>query len=221
MPFLSRVAAIATVTLSVAGLIAPGSAVQAAELAHAALVAPSIASLNIPAVDPVPSLPANPAATTQATPVEATADADAQDGDDIAYPTLAAAVAAQEVSGDAGEQLRCLAGAVYFESKGEPLAGQLAVAKVILNRAESGRFGDTPCAVVKQRGQFSFVRGGRIPAIDTGRPAYRTAMAIAKVAMDDAWESSCGGALYFHARRVSPGWHRTQVASIGNHVFYR
>ena len=56
-----------------------------------------------------------------------------------------------------------MAGAIYFEAKGEPLSGQLAVAEVILNRAKSGRFPKAICSVVTQRGQFSFVRGGRIP----------------------------------------------------------
>src|SRR3546814_1697830 len=62
-------------------------------------------------------------------------------------------------------ELRCLAGAVYFESRGESLAGQLAVAHVIINRAESGRFPSSYCGVVHQRSQFSFVRGGKMPSI--------------------------------------------------------
>ena len=50
----------------------------------------------------------------------------------------AAAVAAQDAA-DADEPTRCLAGAIYFEAKGEPIDGQLAVAEVIMNRAKSGR----------------------------------------------------------------------------------
>ena len=79
-------------------------------------------------------------------------------------------------------ELECLAGAVYFESKGEPLSGQLAVANVIINRTKSGRFPTSICSVVKQPGQFSFVRGGRIPAVGANAQ-YRTATAIAKVAL--------------------------------------
>ena len=52
----------------------------------------------------------------------------------------------------------CLAKAVYFESKGEPLNGQLAVAEVVMNRAKSGRFANTLCGVVKQPSQFSLDR---------------------------------------------------------------
>ena len=82
-------------------------------------------------------------------------------------------------------QHECLAGAVYFESKGEPLRGQLSVAEVILNRARSGRFPASVCGVVKQRGQFSFVRGGRIPAIARASLAWKRAVAIAHIARED------------------------------------
>lgn len=118
-------------------------------------------------------------------------------------------------------EMECLAGAVYFESKGEPLAGQLAVAEVIINRARSGRFPSSYCGVVKQRGQFSFVRGGRLPAIPRGTAAWRKAVAIAHIATKDLATGNVPRALFFHARRVSPGWKLTRVASVGNHIFYR
>ncbi len=112
---------------------------------------------------------------------------------------------------------RCLAEAVYFESRGEPLEGQLAVAQAIINRVESGRFADTVCGVVAQPGQFSFnrnaARGGR---------DWTVAQAIAAVAMRDLWHEVAPRAMSFHAVRVSPGWRdRTRVATIGRHVFYR
>lgn len=115
----------------------------------------------------------------------------------------------------------CLAGAVYFEAKGEPLDGQLAVASVILNRAQSGRFPSSICGVVFQRSQFSFVRGNGFPPIARGSRDWREAVAIAKIARNDMWESTVDNALYFHARRVSPGWRLSRIATIGNHVFYR
>ena len=115
----------------------------------------------------------------------------------------------------------CLAGAVYFEAKGEPLRGQLAVAEVILNRAASGRFPTTICGVVKQRSQFSFVRGGRIPAIPRASEAWRKAVAVAHIARERLAATHVGKAMFFHARYVSPGWRRPRVASIGNHIFYR
>ena len=121
----------------------------------------------------------------------------------------------------ADREQHCLAGAIYFESKGEPLDGQLAVAHVILNRAKSGRFASSICGVVHQRGQFSFVRGGSMPAIARGSNNWRTAVAIAKIAQADLWNASTDNALFFHARRVSPGWRMARVGTIGNHVFYR
>jgi spore germination cell wall hydrolase CwlJ-like protein len=139
----------------------------------------------------------------------------------VAFATLGAAVAAQDTPGQLDSELECLAGATYFESRGEPLEGQLAVAEVIINRAESGRFANSICGVVHQRGQFSFVRGGKMPSINRGSRAWREALAVAQVAQDEAWESSASDALFFHARRVSPKWRLKRVATVGNHIFYR
>ena len=124
---------------------------------------------------------------------------------------------------DAGSrELECLATGIYFESKSEPLAGQLAVGKVIANRADSGgRFPGTYCGVLFQRGQFSFVHGRTLPKVSRANRQWQTAVAIAKIVDQDLKESAVGNALFFHARYVSPGWRMKRVASIGNHVFYR
>jgi N-acetylmuramoyl-L-alanine amidase len=124
-------------------------------------------------------------------------------------------------TGTSDEETDCLARAVYWESKGEPLTGQLAVADVIINRSQSGRFASTICGVVRQRGQFSFVRGGHIPAAPQGSRDWRTAVAIAQIARQDLAGDAAPRALFFHARSVHPGWRLTRVASVGNHVFYR
>ncbi len=120
-------------------------------------------------------------------------------------------------------QLRCLAGAVYFEARGEELAGQLAVAQVIVNRTEDGRFPRSYCGVVAQRGQFSFMRGSRMPAVREGSRAWDRAVAVAQIAHKGLWESEAEGAVFFHARHVNPGWSRTKtrLAQIDRHVFYR
>jgi spore germination cell wall hydrolase CwlJ-like protein len=130
---------------------------------------------------------------------------------------------AQLRSADAGSrELECLATGIYFESKGEPLAGQLAVGKVIANRADSGgRFPSTYCGVLFQRGQFSFVHGRTLPKVSHSNRNWQTAVAIAKIVDQDLKESPAEDALFFHARYVAPGWHAKRVASIGNHVFYR
>ncbi|MGQ5700445.1 cell wall hydrolase [Sandaracinobacteroides sp. A072] len=116
--------------------------------------------------------------------------------------------------------LKCLATAVYFESKGEPLEGQLAVAEVILNRVEDGRFGRDICSVVKAPYQFSFVRGGKLPA-PRDMNAYETAEAIAVIAASASWQEVVGGATHFHARYVNPRWKLQRVAAVGQHIFYR
>lgn len=129
---------------------------------------------------------------------------------------------AQLRSNDAGSrELDCLAGAIYFESKSESLQGQLAVGHVIANRAASGRFPSSYCGVVYQRSQFSFVRGRSMPYINKSSLQYRNAVAIAKIVDEELKPSPVGKALFFHARRVSPGWKLTRVSTLGNHIFYR
>jgi Cell Wall Hydrolase len=135
--------------------------------------------------------------------------------------SLAALVSKHGGASDLSAEQRCLAGAVYFESKGESLPGQLAVARVVLARTKSGRFPASICGVVYQRSQFSFVRGGKMPRIDTGGAHWRNAVAISKIALDNSWKSPVEGALFFHARYVSPGWKLKRIGTIDNHVFYR
>jgi spore germination cell wall hydrolase CwlJ-like protein len=130
---------------------------------------------------------------------------------------------AQLRTGEAGShEIECLATGIYFESKSEPLAGQLAVGKVIANRAKSGgRFPPSYCGVLFQRGQFSFVHSGHLPAVPHANKQWQTAVALAKIVDQGLQSSVAGNALFFHARYVSPGWRLKRVASIGNHVFYR
>lgn len=145
------------------------------------------------------------------------------DQDDVvpSASSLAELVRLQDVSEPLNAEERCLAGAVYFESKGESLPGQLAVARVVMARAKSGRFPTTLCGVVYQKSQFSFVRGGAMPPIATGSNHWRNAVAISKIALNGSWKSPVEGALFFHARHVSPGWRLTRLGSIDNHIFYR
>jgi hypothetical protein len=139
----------------------------------------------------------------------------------LSASSLAELVRAHDTSGSLSAEERCLAGAVYFESKGESLSGQLAVARVVMARAKSGRFPSTLCGVVYQKSQFSFVRGGGMPPISIDSNNWRNAVAISKIALDDSWKSPVEGALFFHARHVSPGWRLTRLGSIDNHIFYR
>ena len=135
---------------------------------------------------------------------------------------LSSMVAQLRASDPGSRELECLAVGVYFESKSEPLAGQLAVGKVIANRANSkGRFPPSYCGVLFQRSQFSFIRGHSLPNVPRASRQWQTAVAIAKIVDQGLQNSSAENALFFHARRVSPGWRLKRVASIGNHIFYR
>jgi spore germination cell wall hydrolase CwlJ-like protein len=207
----ARFAASLFMTVGILGASSPGLASDY----DRGLVAPTTLPLStipatplVPETTPAIAAPALPIDTAVANPPRAS------------FASLADAVAAQSGEQD-DEHLRCLASAIYFESKGEPLHGQLAVAQVILNRTKSGRFASNVCGVIKQRGQFGFVRGGVIPAIPEARPAYKTAVAVAKVALTEAWETpAAANALYFNGVRAGlPGLKR--IAVIGGHAFYR
>lgn len=142
---------------------------------------------------------------------------------EVAKPTgdLSSLVAQFRSSDPGSRELECLAAGIYFESKGEPLAGQLAVGEVIANRANSGRFPSTYCGVLLQRGQFSFVRARKWPAVKKSSRQWQNAVAIARIVDQDLKDSAVGDALFFHAKHVSPRWRLKRVASVGNHIFYR
>jgi spore germination cell wall hydrolase CwlJ-like protein len=117
----------------------------------------------------------------------------------------------------------CLATAVYFEARGESLEGQLAVARVVMNRAASGRYPTSWCGVVKQPAQFSFVRRGQFPSIDASSAAWSRAQGVARLAMANVVPSVGTDVLWYHANYVAPSWgHRlNRVEKIGAHIFYR
>ena len=118
-----------------------------------------------------------------------------------------------------------IAVAVYHEARGESLQGQLAVARVIMNRAASGKYPASWCATVKQPWQFSFVnpRTGAFPYTDTNCEAWRKAVGITRLAVANAVPSLDTDVLWYHATYVAPSWGRrlTRVDKIGAHIFYR
>jgi spore germination cell wall hydrolase CwlJ-like protein len=131
-----------------------------------------------------------------------------------------------QVSGDA--QWRCLAEAIYFEARGEPLAGQVAVAEVVLNRVDSPDYPDSVCGVVQQGAhrlnacQFSYECDGK-PERITERGSWALAGKIAQVMIEGRPRMLTGSATHYHATSVRPRWARRmhKVARIGDHVFYR
>ena len=129
-------------------------------------------------------------------------------------------------TGDA--QWQCLASAIYHEARGEPLAGQVAVAEVILNRVDSRNYPNTVCGVTNQgvgsgRGcQFSYACDGRSDAMTSAGPRLR-AEKLSAIMLAGRPRTVTDGATHFHATRVKPDWARkmTRTASIGHHMFYR
>jgi spore germination cell wall hydrolase CwlJ-like protein len=131
-------------------------------------------------------------------------------------------VASLEADAAPDTQQDCLAKAVYFEARGEPIEGQLAVAEVVLNRAASGRYPTTICEVVTQPAQFSFIRHGRFPQADKSSESWRKAVAIACIARQKLIARLPSNVLWYHATYVSPSWGKnlSRTAQIGLHIFY-
>ncbi len=123
------------------------------------------------------------------------------------------------------DEATCIAVAVYHEARGESLEGQMAVAKVIMNRAASGKYPTSWCGVVKQPWQFSFVnpRSGYMPSVDQASAAWRKALGVTRLAVANAVDSVPADCLWYHAEYVAPSWGRrlTRVEKIGAHIFYR
>ncbi len=127
-------------------------------------------------------------------------------------------------------ELKCLATAIYFEARGEPEEGQIAVAQVVLNRLKNPTYPNTICGVVYQnkthrnRCQFSFACDGR-PERITDMGSWKKAQELAKSAVEDQADTfitEVGSATHYHATYVRPRWARrmTQTDKIGRHIFY-
>ena len=131
--------------------------------------------------------------------------------------------------------LACMAMAVYFEARGEPLVGQSAVAHVIINRVEDQRYPNTVCEVVKQgptykwkanfpirhKCQFSFYCDGKSDQ-PTDKAAYEMAKMISFGAMTGRTYDPTSGATHYHAYYVNPDWANSKhmTVRINDHIFY-
>lgn len=122
-------------------------------------------------------------------------------------------------------QWDCLRRAIYFESRGEALTGQFAVAEVILNRVDSPEFPKSICGVIHAAGggacAFSYICDGIADDMRDPEAADRAGR-IARAMLDGAPRSLTLGATYFHARWSRPVWgHVVETAAIGGHLFYK
>jgi spore germination cell wall hydrolase CwlJ-like protein len=124
---------------------------------------------------------------------------------------------------------KCLTEAIYFEARGEPVRGQIAVGQVIMNRVFSGKYPNNVCGVVYQNAnrhlgcQFSFACDG-IPDRITEPAAWERAKQISQDTLDGKyWLTDVGKATHYHARWVRPHWVREmqRLDKIGVHTFYR
>jgi spore germination cell wall hydrolase CwlJ-like protein len=128
-------------------------------------------------------------------------------------------------------EVKCLATAIYFEARGEPERGQIAVAQVVLNRVKNPAYPNTICGVVYQnknqrnRCQFSFACDGITDRI-SNQKAWAQSQALARRVINDdrnLYMADVGAATHYHAVYVKPRWARAmeKVEKIGRHIFYK
>jgi hypothetical protein len=124
---------------------------------------------------------------------------------------------------------KCLANAVYFEARGEPVRGQIAVAQVVLNRVFSPFYPNDVCGVVYQNAerhnacQFTFACDG-IPDVVTEPDAWARAKHIARDMLDGKlWMPEVAKSTHYHAYWVHPDWvaEMKKIYRLGVHTFYR
>lgn len=116
------------------------------------------------------------------------------------------------------KELQCLAANVYFEARGEPFKGKVAVALVTLNRQDSGKYPKSICSIVYQKNQFSWTR--KYSRIRTNTQQWEDSKVAALTALMDRDYLGRFVATHFHNTQVRPNWNLRRVAKIGNHIFY-
>ena len=128
------------------------------------------------------------------------------------------------------QDIYCLAINIYHEARGEPEAGQYAVAEVTLNRVKSKHYPNTICEVVHQKG-WDNIRNRYVSAfswteldyaINVKSKPWLEALQVAKQVYYGRAKPKLNGALFYHANHVKPSWARKKKikARIGKHIFY-
>ena len=132
-----------------------------------------------------------------------------------------------------GAAEHCMALNIYHEARSESLAGQFAVADVVLNRMKSKDYPDTVCGVVKEarlwdgypvrnKCQFSWYCDGK-PDTPTENDAWYRSLDVAQDIMyDNRFRGITEGATHYHTHYVNPRWNRNMklIGTIGDHIFY-
>lgn len=139
----------------------------------------------------------------------------------VTWVTLGTSTYAHPTQKVKPSELICLAKNIYYEARGEPLEGQLAVAQVTLNRVKSRRFHNTVCEVVYAPSQFSWTLNKHRRVRD--KQAWNRSVSVARAVLSKSIALPDFPALYFHTPEVNPRWNRQKpvLARIGNHIFYR
>jgi spore germination cell wall hydrolase CwlJ-like protein len=116
----------------------------------------------------------------------------------------------------------CLAKNIYYESRGEPVRGQIAVAAVTLNRLNDPRFPDDLCEVIYQRVnrrcQFSWVCMRNNPP--TGESWERSIELATQYLLGYHTDPTNGAIFFSNPRYTSFGRNVRRAIAIGNHRFW-
>jgi len=117
--------------------------------------------------------------------------------------------------------IMCLSLNIYFEARNQPLAGQVAVAQVTMNRVHSSDYPNDVCSVVYQHKQFSWYWDGKSD-VPRDEEAWGRAQAVAQGVYAGSGHAELEGVLFYHAVYTSPWWvsEMKLVTTIGDHIFY-
>lgn len=111
----------------------------------------------------------------------------------------------------------CMTEAIYYEARAESYVGKIAVGHVILNRIRKG-YGSDPCDVVSKKRQFSwFGKRIRIKEYKLWNDCKRISADI----LDNKTKDPTKGSIFFHERKLRPGWKYKRTVEIGSHIFYK
>jgi hypothetical protein len=187
------------------------SASQIALLAAIAVLPVSVQVLAEPGAAPLAAVALQDAtvATAVTTAIPDADERETPDVAEVAIPDIAAA------------DIECVAKVVHHEAGNQPRAGQLAVAHVVVNRAESGRFPENVCDVANQPGQF-FRLASYHPARTTA--VWRAAVAAARAALGGKSSDMTKGAMFFRSAASRPDkffQSRQRVIQLHDQIFYR
>ncbi|WP_442677961.1 cell wall hydrolase [Sphingomonas sp. ASY06-1R] len=202
----STLATGAAVLLATSGMFFPATVGKAAELVHTPLL-----PYDLTATAPAPAASEAPLADPSA--MAAAAETLSQ----VAASDMNAPMAA---SSDAAS-VECMAKVVLHEAGNQPRAGKIAVAQTLVNRLKAGRFGDSICEVVNQRGQFFQVSSFHP---DREADGWQDAVEVSHEVLAGQAEPVAPGAMFFRASYApANSFFRTRqrVTTVGAHIFYR